>query len=100
MYFFPKMLTNSQSMSKFKNNTKTLSLLLCLHLAESVLQRMPNAVHYLNFKTNRAVYAGSSLVYVNTDESWFVIVEFFNSFKLCETAKISDKKYINVKVWL
>ena len=89
MYFFP---TNSQSMSKFNNNTKTLSLLLCLHLAESDLQRTPNAVHYW--------VSTSSLVYVNTDESWFVIVEFFNSFKLCETAKISDKKYINVKVWL
>ena len=33
-------------------------------------------------------------MYVNTDESWFFIVEFFNSFKILDT------KYINVKVWL
>ena len=45
-------------------------------------------------------YAGSFLVYVNTYESWFVIVELFNLFKLCETGKIWDKKYMNVKVWL
>ena len=37
-------------------------------------------------------------MYVNTNESLVVIVEFLNSFKLCETAKILDKKYITVKV--
>ena len=71
MYFFPEMLTNSQGMSKFNNNTKTLSMLLCLHLAESDLQRMPNAVHYLNFNAKSGVCRV-------TDESLFVIVEFFN----------------------
>ena len=51
-------------MSKFNNNIKTWILLFCLHLAESVLQRMPNAVHYLKFNAKSGVCTD-----VDTDES-------------------------------
>ena len=56
MYFFPEILTNSQSMSKFNNNIETLSLVLCLHLAESVLQCTTQHCALCEFQ--RALYAG------------------------------------------
>ena len=86
----------TQSMSKLNNNTKTLSMPLSLHLVETVLQRTNNAVHYLNFNAKSGVCREFPGVY----RHMWVLICYCGIFKLFETAKISDKKYINVKVWL
>ena len=101
MYFFPEIVVVPQSLEQLKKETITNQALVCWHprnLCLHLAREWPSA--QAKFQNNDPVHAGSSLVFVNTDESWFVIVDFCKSFKLCETAKFSDKKYINVKVWL
>ena len=93
--FFPDILANSQNMRKLKNNIKTLgTVILVSHnkgREDSGLQRIQQG-RDLNINTEIPCYVLTEIGEV------LLLSLFLTRPKLCGTATISGKKYINVKV--